>query len=141
MTRSRCARPSPPSPIKGRTKGLGRDPDHLKVLPGCFVVIGDTVAEAREKKKRLDALVHPDRGIATLSVLLGADASGFDLDAPLPEMPETNASQSARIKLTRLSAREGMTVRELAQLVGGSFGSLEMVGTASGIAEARRQRA
>ncbi len=121
--------------LNGRTKQVGRDPDDLKVLPGCFVVLGDPAAEAREKKKRLDGLVHPDSGIATLSVLLGTDASGFELDAPLPEMPATNASQSARQRLTQLSEREGMTVRELAQRVGGSFGALEMVGTAREIAD------
>lgn len=121
--------------LKGRMKRLGRDPDHLKVLPGCFVVIGDTRAEARQKKKRLDGLVHAESSIATLSVLLGVDASGFALDEPLPEMPETNASQSSRNKLTQYSERDKMTVRELAQLVGGSFGALEMVGTANAIAD------
>ncbi len=121
--------------LKGRMQRAGRNPDHLKVLPGCFVVVGDSEAEAREKKERLDALVHPDSGIATLSVLLGVDASGFELDAPLPKMPATNASQSSRAKLTQLSRDEGKTVRQLAQRVGGSFGVLEMVGTPGQVAD------
>jgi alkanesulfonate monooxygenase len=34
--------------IKGRMDKLGRDRDHLKILPGAFVVVGDSVEEARE---------------------------------------------------------------------------------------------
>ncbi len=59
---------------------------------------------------------------------LGVDVSGFDLDAPLPEIPETNASKSSRQSLIDLAKREELTVRQLAQRVGG-YGGLEMVGT------------
>jgi hypothetical protein len=31
--------------------------------------------------------VHPDSGIASLSIALRHDAWGFDLDGPLPENP------------------------------------------------------
>src|SRR4051812_6079365 len=33
--------------VKGRMQRLGRDPDHLKILPGAFVVVGETVDEAQ----------------------------------------------------------------------------------------------
>ncbi len=121
--------------VKGRMEALGRSRDHLKILPGAFVVVGDTVASARAKKKLLDSLVHPDSGIASLSVRLGHDVSGFDLDGPLPEIPETNASQSGRAQLVELARRENMTVRQLAQYVGGAFGTLEMIGTPATIAD------
>ena len=121
--------------VKGRMERIGRDPEHLKILPGCFVVVGDTLEEARAKKAKLDSLVHPDSGMATLSVQLGTDASRFDLDKPLPEIPETNASKSARDKLIEKARRENMTVRQLAQYVGGAFGSLEMIGTPAMIAD------
>ena len=80
--------------VKSRMKKLGRSPDHLKVLPGALVVVGDTVDEARKKKALLDSLVHPDSGLASLSIALGCDATNFELDAPLPEIPESNASKS-----------------------------------------------
>ena len=44
--------------VKGRAERAGRNPDHLKILPGAFVVVGDTVEEAREKRARLDSLVQ-----------------------------------------------------------------------------------
>ena len=121
--------------VKGRMQALGRPPEQLKILPGAFVVVGDTAAEARAKKARLDSLVHPDSGIATLSVQLGYDVSGLDLDGPLPEIPESNASQSARQKLVNMAKRDNLTVRQLAQYVGGSFGVLEMLGTPAMIAD------
>jgi FMN-dependent oxidoreductase (nitrilotriacetate monooxygenase family) len=125
--------------VKGRMAALGRDPDHLKVLPGAFVVVGDSLDEAREIKARLDGLVHPDSGIASLSVHLGTDASRFDLDGPLPEIPESNASKSARDKLVERARRENLTVRQLAQILGGSFGALELVGTPATIADAMEE--
>ncbi len=121
--------------VKGRMAAAGRSHEDLKILPGAFVVVGDTLAEARQKKARLDSLVHPDSGIASLSVQLGHDASGFDLDGPLPEIPETNASKSAREKLIDMAKRENLTVRQLAQFVGGSYGALEMIGTPVTIAD------
>ena len=120
--------------VKGRMPAAGRDPDNLKILPGCFVVLGETEAEAQAKKARLDDLVHPDSGLANLSVRLGVDATGFDLDAPLPDLPETNASKSGQAQIVDYARRTGATVRELARKVGG-YGGLQMVGTPAQVAD------
>ncbi|MFP6781580.1 MAG: LLM class flavin-dependent oxidoreductase [Gammaproteobacteria bacterium] len=115
--------------LKRRTTDFGREEDQLKVLPGAFIVVGETVAEALKKKNLLDSLVHPDSGIATLSVLLGYDVSGLDLDKPLPKLTESNASKSGQKKLVDMARRDNLTVGQLAQFVGGSFSVLEIVGT------------
>ncbi len=120
--------------VKGRAASCGRDPDHIKILPGCLVVVGETDAEAREKRELLDSLVHPDSGIASLSIALGHDASNFDLDAPLPDIPESNASKSGRQRVIDRARRENLTVRQLARIAG-SYGGLAMVGTAQSIAD------
>jgi FMN-dependent oxidoreductase (nitrilotriacetate monooxygenase family) len=114
--------------VRNRAAGYGRDPDHIKILPGCLVVVGDTVEDAQRKRDLLDSLVHPDSGIASLSIALGHDASQFDLDAPLPEIPETNASKSGRERVIARARRDNLTVRQLAQIAGG-YGGLAMVGT------------
>ena len=36
--------------IRGRMQRFGRDPEHMKIMPGALVVVGDTAAEAREKR-------------------------------------------------------------------------------------------
>ena len=121
--------------MKGRAARLGRDPDHVKILPGCLVVVGDTVEEAQRKRALLDSLVHPDSGMASLSIALGCDASQFDLDAPLPDdIPESNASKSGRERVIARARREGLTVRQLAQIAGG-YGGLSMIGTPKTIAD------
>src|SRR6202795_1012159 len=51
--------------VKGRMEKLGRDRDHLKVLPGAFVVVGETATEALEKRARLDSLLRYDSSIAS----------------------------------------------------------------------------
>jgi len=113
---------------------LGRDREHLKILPGAFVVVGDSLDEAKDKRARLDGLVHYDSAIASLSVILGTDASGFDPDGPLPPIPETNASKSGRQRMVDVAARDKLTVRQLAQRVGG-YGGLSFVGTPALIAD------
>ncbi|WP_043832129.1 LLM class flavin-dependent oxidoreductase [Muricoccus aerilatus] len=121
--------------VKARTERAGRDPGHLLVLPGAFVIVGDSKEEAREKRALLDSGVHYDSAIASLSVALGTDASVFDPDGPLPEsIPETNASKSGRERAIGLARREGLTVRQLAQRLGGYSGAA-MVGTPSSIAD------
>jgi len=120
--------------VKGRMRKLGRDPDDLKILPAAFVVVGDTDEEASRKRAHLDSLVHYDSGIASLSGALGHDASGFDPDGPLPEIPESNASRSARQRVIDLARRENLTVRQLAQRVG-SYSGLAFVGTPATIAD------
>jgi FMN-dependent oxidoreductase (nitrilotriacetate monooxygenase family) len=120
--------------VKNRMEQLGRDRDHLKVLPGAFVVVGETATEAREKRARLDSLVHYDSAIASLSVALGHDASGFDPDGPLPAIPESNASKTGRERVVEMARRENLTVRQLAQRVGG-YSGLAFVGTPTMIAD------
>src|SRR5690348_16756468 len=115
--------------VKGRAEKVGRDPDHIKILPGCLVVVGETATEAREKRALLDSLVHPDSGLGALSIALGCDARQFDLDGPLPDdIPESNASKSGRERVMARAKRDNLTVRQLAQIAG-SYGGLAMVGT------------
>src|SRR5207244_1008835 len=69
-----------------------------------------------------------------LAMRLGTDVSGFDLDGPLPEIPDTNASKSGRQGIIDLARRENLTIRDLARIVG-SYDGLAFVGTAADIAD------
>jgi alkanesulfonate monooxygenase len=120
--------------VKGRMEKAGRDREHMKIMPACFVVVGDTVAEAKAKRAKLDSLVDYANSIASLSIALGHDAAKFDPDGPLPEIPESNASKSGRERAIALAKRESLTVRQLAQRLGG-YSGLAMVGTPQTIAD------
>ncbi|HKF99994.1 MAG TPA: LLM class flavin-dependent oxidoreductase [Xanthobacteraceae bacterium] len=120
--------------VKGRMEKAGRSRDDMKIMPACFVVVGETKTEAHEKRARLDSLVDYANAIASLSIALGHDASGFDPDQPLPDIPESNASKSGRQRAIDLAQREKLTVRQLAQRLGG-YAGLAIVGTATSIAD------
>ena len=120
--------------VKGRMQAIGRDPDHLKILPAAFVVVGDTVEEAQARRAHLDSLVHYDSGIRSLSIMLGHDVAGFDPDGPLPEIPESNASKSSRDRIVETAREQGLTIRQLAAKAG-SYAGLAFVGTANSIAD------
>jgi FMN-dependent oxidoreductase (nitrilotriacetate monooxygenase family) len=105
--------------VKKRMQDAGRNPNHMYILPACMVIIADTLEKAREQRAKLDSLVHFESAMASLSIALGTDASAFDPEKPLPKIPETNAGQSSREKAIKIAEEEGLTVRQLAQRMGG----------------------
>ena len=78
--------------------------------------------------------MHYESALASLSIALGCDASGFDPDGPLPEIPETNASKSSRERVVAMAKRDNLTARQLAQRLGGYSGTA-FVGTPRMIAD------
>ena len=102
------------------------------------MVVGETDSEAKDKRAKLDSLVHYESALASLSIALGHDASGFDPEGPLPEIPESNASKSSRERVVALAKRENLTVRQLAQRLGG-YSGLAFVGTAKTVADQMEQ--
>ncbi|MEL4071529.1 LLM class flavin-dependent oxidoreductase [Ochrobactrum sp. GPK 3] len=124
--------------LKSRVAAVGRNPDHLKILPAAFIVIGETVADAKEKRAKLDSLVHYDSAIASLSIAIGHDVSGLDPDSYLPELPDTNASKSSQEQVLKLAREENLTVRQLAQRYGG-YSGLAFVGTPDSVANEMQQ--
>ena len=93
--------------VKGRMEKARPSARAHEDPAGCFVVVGDTVEEARAKRAKLDSLVNYANAIGSLSIALGHDASKFDPDGPLPDIPESNASQErARARHRSRQARE-----------------------------------
>jgi alkanesulfonate monooxygenase len=124
--------------IHRRMRAIGRADNALKILPAALVVVGTTEAEAQRKLKLLDSLVHPDSSLPNLSMRLGVDASAFDLDGPLPNLPRSNQSQSAQEALVKVARERSLTVRQLAEFVGGHAG-LKFVGTPQSIADSMQE--
>ena len=86
--------------IKGRMEKLGRNRDHLKILPGAFVVVGEASRRRKEKRALLDSKVHYDSAIASLSVHPGDRCVRLRSRWPVAAtIPETNASKSGRQRL------------------------------------------
>lgn len=129
------------SDVKTRAANAGRDPDHVKVMPGVFPVIGRTEAEAQEKFEELQGLIQPQVGLQLLSTVMGVpDLSGYDIDGPLPDLPETNGPKSRQRLLVEAARRDRLTIRQLYLSIAGARGHWQVVGTPEQIADALEQR-
>lgn len=123
--------------MQRRARAAGRQ-SALKIIPAVFVVLGDTLEQAQEKRHQLDRLVDDESSLATLSIALGHDISQYDEDGLLPEIPESNASKSSRDRVIQLARRENLSIIALARRVCGYQG-LEMVGTATMVVDQMQQ--
>ncbi|HEY1608654.1 MAG TPA: LLM class flavin-dependent oxidoreductase [Paraburkholderia sp.] len=127
--------------VKGRLAQYGREAEDLKIMPGVMPIVGRTESEARDKFAELQALIDPAVGLALVSGLTGGfDLSGYPLDGPIPELPETNASKSRQTLTLELARRENLTIRELYLRVAGARGHWQIVGTPKQIADALEER-
>ncbi|CAG4889313.1 LLM class flavin-dependent oxidoreductase [Paraburkholderia saeva] len=126
--------------IKSRLPKYGRHPDHLKIMPGIFPVVGRTQDEARRKFDALQDLIHPTVGLSLLSNMSGGvDLSAWPVDGPLPDLPETNGGKSRQRLLFDLARRENLTIRDLYLRIAGARGHQQVVGTPESIADQLQQ--
>jgi alkanesulfonate monooxygenase SsuD/methylene tetrahydromethanopterin reductase-like flavin-dependent oxidoreductase (luciferase family) len=72
------------SHIHALARAAGRDPDKIIVLPGLFVILGGTEAEAHARMDALDAHLDAEFLLGRLAEELGIPASELDLYAELP---------------------------------------------------------
>ncbi|AZD76883.1 LLM class flavin-dependent oxidoreductase [Pseudomonas chlororaphis] len=123
--------------LKGRLARYGRGADSLKVMPGVFVVVGQSESEAREKYETFQQLVEPEVGVALLGRMLGNfDLSRYPLDGPLPELPLTESGQQSRQKLlTELAGKDNLSLAELGRKIAGGRGHYSLIGTPAQIAD------
>ena len=70
--------------IKRQAAGFGRNPDHIKILPGISPFIGGTEAEAKRLEQDFNDLIQPEYSLGQLQRMIGLDLSRHDLDAPFP---------------------------------------------------------
>uniref|UniRef100_A0AAU2VF13 LLM class flavin-dependent oxidoreductase n=1 Tax=Streptomyces sp. NBC_00003 TaxID=2903608 RepID=A0AAU2VF13_9ACTN len=126
--------------LKSRARAAGRDPDHLKILPGIVPVIGSTEAEAREQEQVLEDHIVHEHGLHRLEHLLNLEPGILELDARLPaDLPSESDIEGARSRYTlvvELARRERLTVRELIGRLGGGRGHLTFAGTPEQVADA-----
>ncbi|HWX48540.1 MAG TPA: LLM class flavin-dependent oxidoreductase [Roseomonas sp.] len=115
--------------VKGRMAKYGRDPDTLRILPGCSVYVGRSEAEAEELYAELQELILPSLGVAYLSKACEADLSGYPLDGPLPDLSgEVAGVASYRKAIAEMARRENLTIRQTYQRVVPSLGHVVFKG-------------
>ena len=123
--------------MKRRVVAHGRPPESLKVMPGLFAVVGRSQGEADDKFGELQRLIEPKAGLALLGRMIGNfDLSGYPLDGPLPDLPQTQDGQRSRQQLlTDLAQGGNLTIRQLYERIAGGRGHFTVVGTAQTVAD------
>jgi FMN-dependent oxidoreductase (nitrilotriacetate monooxygenase family) len=115
--------------VRTRMVAHGRDPDSCKVLFLVAPLIGETEADAVEKKQRRAARAAatvPER-LAHLGKITNIDFGRFDLDKPLPDDVTTNGHQQTLDEFRRKAA--GRTIRETMAEHNATELSVELLGT------------
>lgn len=117
--------------IKARARGLGRNPDHVLIMPGVSPFVGRTLDEAKEKYERLTSLIVEEDGLALIKGLTGGelDLTGADLDGPLPPAPPTEGMKSRQTLIRQIADENNFTIRQLYQWVASARGHFTIVGT------------
>jgi alkanesulfonate monooxygenase len=116
-----------------------RNRDQLKILPGAFVDRRrQTRSEAREEARGArQTRCTTTSGLASLSIALRTSTRPASIPtAPLPELPESNASQSSQRPAWWTAARRGNRDRAPARSASlGGYSGLQFLGTPKGIAD------
>jgi FMN-dependent oxidoreductase (nitrilotriacetate monooxygenase family) len=125
--------------LKNRLCAFDRLPDHVTMLPGVMPVVGRTDKEAREKLALLQSFVTGSNALQLLSDRLGQDMTRYDLDGAVPDIGRPDTYHSfARVMLAK-ARREGMTLRDLYNLVAAARGHWVLCGSAERIADTLQQ--
>ena len=121
--------------VKAQLVGYGRTVDSARIMPGVMPVVGRTEAEAQEIFAELNRSVDTAQAFTVLSERLGSDMSVHPLDAPVPDLPETENLKSRAALLLKMARREGLTLRQLYHRVAAARGHLLLIGTPVMIAD------
>ncbi len=124
--------------LKSATAAAGRDPRHVKILPGVVPILGSTETEAARLASEFEELIVTDYAVAQLSQLLSIDLSGYPLDGPLPPLPGEHSiegNQSRYRLIVDLARREQLTIRQILLRLGGGRGHRVVAGTPEQLAD------
>ncbi|CAN5177992.1 LLM class flavin-dependent oxidoreductase [soil metagenome] len=127
--------------IKERARTLGRNPDHVKILPGISPFLGDSEAEAKELQEYVNSLTVPAYGLAQLEGLSGVSLQHLDLDEPVPvELFAGNGdvldNNRSRLQVVaNIVERDRPTLRQLLHRLAGARGHNVVAGTPMQVAD------
>ncbi|MCL8383837.1 LLM class flavin-dependent oxidoreductase [Xanthobacter aminoxidans] len=121
--------------LKDRLPAHGRKPEDVCVLPGVMPVVGRTAQEAREKLAELMRFVDAKNALGMLSERFGTDMSAYDLDGPIPDLPEADTYKSFTGVMLAKAKREGGTLRDVYNMVAAARGHWVLVGSAEEVAD------
>jgi FMN-dependent oxidoreductase (nitrilotriacetate monooxygenase family) len=109
------------SDVKSRAAAAGRNPDHIRILPGLVPVIAETDEEAQA----IAQAAQGELDVGKLLVQLGRafnyhDFSHYELDGPFPDLTGVtlNSYKGHAERIIKVSRDEQLTLREAAYRFG-----------------------
>ncbi|MET0900565.1 MAG: NtaA/DmoA family FMN-dependent monooxygenase [Mycobacterium sp.] len=126
--------------LRAKAADAGRDPDTMKVLPGFFVVIGDTEENAVARRAELDEATPDATRVSFFARQLGIPADALHMDRPLPFdlLAKAEISRSAASELDGLldrAERDNLTLREVFRLRRNGTQHVSVIGTPEQVAD------
>ncbi|MGO3325989.1 LLM class flavin-dependent oxidoreductase [Gordonia sp. (in: high G+C Gram-positive bacteria)] len=127
--------------IKSKAARLGRNPDHVRILPGLSPFIGSTEEEARRLEQEFNELTNPAFGLVQLKDFAYVDLDDLDLDDVVPIEAFGDAGDVTNNKKSRTQVyadivrRERPTLRQLLHRLAGARGHRVVAGTPEQIAD------
>ncbi len=103
--------------VKRRAAEIGRDPDHIVILPGLIPVIADSDAEAQEREEAENGKLDLDKALVQLGRPFNYhDFGQYPLDAPFPDVSHLtlNSYKGHAERVVRTARQEGLSLRETA---------------------------
>jgi FMN-dependent oxidoreductase (nitrilotriacetate monooxygenase family) len=127
--------------IKSRARAFGRNPDHVKILPGISPFLGDTEAEAKDLQEYVNSLTVPAYGLGQLEGLAGISLRHLDLDEAVPadlfagsgDVLDNNRSRLMIV--ANIVERDRPTLRQLLHRLAGARGHNVVAGTPMQVAD------
>ncbi|MEV6562442.1 LLM class flavin-dependent oxidoreductase [Nocardia sp. NPDC051756] len=127
--------------IKAQAQGFGRNPQHVKILPGISPFIGDTEEAAKRLEREFNELTVPEYGLTQLENIVGKSLRHLPLDETVPVDLFDDAgdvTDNARSRLQVVAGivqRERPTVRGLLHKLAGARGHRVFAGTPEQVAD------
>ncbi|MDF0586057.1 LLM class flavin-dependent oxidoreductase [Tsukamurella sp. 8F] len=133
--------------VKAVAAAAGRDPAHVKILPGLITTIGSTEDEAQRRHAETETTAPDGFPLSRLETLLGVPPGELDVDRPVPgrilaapaDPARFGASLGFRESVVRLAEEERPTVRALLGRLAGAGGHRKITGTPEQVADTIEQ--
>ena len=103
--------------VKSRARALGRDPDHIVILPGLIPIIADTDAEAQAIEEARNGALDLNKALVQLGRPFNYhDFSQYPLDEPFPDLEHIglNGYRGHADRIKRIARAENLTLRQSA---------------------------
>ncbi|GGE03753.1 monooxygenase [Aureimonas endophytica] len=121
--------------FKAQLPAFGRRAEDVTMLPGVMPVVGRTEREAFDRLAALQGFLSDSNALQLLSDRFGTDMSVYDLDGPVPDIALPDSYHSFAGVMLAKARREGLSLRDVYNLMGAARGHWVLCGSAEQVAD------